>query len=140
MIRFGKVYDFVHTGNVPQNLRDDALRFEPSYYDFGAVTKRQQKAVRGHYFTFNWRAPRALRAGRITWEYFTELASGRRPASKSAEFRIKTSLPAWQRTRFSVTGDEFSEFGKVMAWRLRIYEADKLLGEMTSFAWPGGIP
>jgi hypothetical protein len=38
---------------------------------------------------------------------------------------------------FNISGDEFKNFGELVAWRVTLWEGDKQLSEQQSFLWSG---
>jgi len=38
-------------------------------------------------------------------------------------------------TQFDLLGDAYKEFGQITAWRMTLWEGDRLLGEQKSFLW-----
>jgi hypothetical protein len=45
----------------------------------------------------------------------------------------KSRFSQW--TDFSITGDDFKEFGRLVAWRVTLWEGDKQIGSQQSFLW-----
>ena len=142
-VKFGKVYEYINDPAHQQNSRSVAHQLEHLYFNYGAVTSEQTKDKLGHYFTFFWKPRRPLKEGLIVWEYLQEF-DGNKLRSIEIPF---TQAAGWQRTRFSVSGRSYApealsanatapkSGGRVIAWRLRIYEGEKLAGETTSFVW-----
>ncbi len=135
-IKFGKVYDYVHSPREGQAVTDEALRFETRYHSYGAVTNTQQQQRYGHYFTYNWKALGKTVPTRMEWNYLTEMARDKNGKKIVRDLPDKKPLRGWRRARFTVSGEEFLHEGRVIAWRLRIYSGSELLGETASFAWP----
>ena len=38
---------------------------------------------------------------------------------------------------FNITGDQYKNFGELVAWRVTLFEGDKSLGTLESFLWSG---
>jgi hypothetical protein len=141
-VKFGKVYQYVNDPAFEQPSLNLAQEFERRYFNFGAVTSEQYRQKTGHYFTFFWKPIKPLGPGRVVWEYLQE-----NDKNKVHIWELPFARASgWQHTRFAVTGRDYAPHGKnpaasadgggrVIAWRLRIYEADKLAGETTSFVW-----
>jgi hypothetical protein len=62
-------------------------------------------------------------------------AKGSLPSHKILEAEVKPSGWFSRWTSLKLTGEEYLEFGDFIAWRVRLYEGDQLLGEQRSFLW-----
>ncbi len=142
IIHFGKVYEYVNDESHTQRTADAAAQLEQRYFNFGAVTRQQKKQKKGHYFTFFWKPRRPLTEGKVVWEYLQEHEANTVFTQEQPFARAH----GWQASRFAVVGDQYNPRnkclepdcklgGRVIAWRLRIYENNTLVGETTSFVW-----
>jgi hypothetical protein len=110
--------------------QEASLNFERSYRVFGAVTAADQRQRHGQYFDFFWRAKRP---GDVTvrFEYKQEKL---RALTQAKEVAYR-DVHGTNRSEFRVTGDEFFDDGKVLAWRCLLIEHGRIVAEKRSFLW-----
>jgi hypothetical protein len=60
--------------------------------------------------------------------------------TKTLEIPVKKSglFSTW--TEFKLKGDDFHQLGKLVAWRVTLWEGDKQVAEQESFLWSGVGP
>ena len=62
------------------------------------------------------------------------VGEGSKPKLKTLEAEVATgSFNNW--TEIKLTGDDYKNFGTVVAWRVTLWSAEKQLGEQKSFLW-----
>lgn len=109
------------------------VRAESQYRLHGAVTRDEQKARLGRYYTVVWRDTRPELPAELVFEY-------RQGGTQSKVLRKVYEFPAGRKpltrkSEFAVTGREFQEGGEVLAWRVILKEGGKVVGERTSYLW-----
>lgn len=64
------------------------------------------------------------------------VAEGRQPRQLTRELTVRPGT-FWPRkwTAFVLQGEEYQQFGEVTAWRVSLWEGDRLLSEKRSFLW-----
>jgi hypothetical protein len=110
----------------------------PSLYDRDAYQAflRLHPAKRvGLRFQVNWTAHGA---GSDSLKLQVELrgvAEGNLPKQRILEETVRRHGWFSQWTGLTLGGPEYKDFGEVTAWRARLWDGDKLLGEQQSFLW-----
>lgn len=119
--------------NDPRTLRpttSEPVQFERLYHMWGAVDLPEIHAKTGQYFSFYWRAGKRADV-RVRFEY-RQAGTGN---SVSAQEIAYAGAKGSYRSRFEVTGDEFEEFGRVVAWRVLLIVEDRVVAFRQSFLW-----
>jgi hypothetical protein len=110
--------------------QDVSLNFERSYRMFGAVTALDQRQRFGQYFDFFWRAKQPSDVT-VRFEYKQEKL---RAFTQAKELSYR-GAHGTRRSEFRVTGDEFMDDGKVLAWRCLLIAHGRIVAEKRSFLW-----
>jgi hypothetical protein len=110
---------------------NDALRYEITYLNWGAVTQEQLMARRGHYFTITWDndGPKAD---------FTARFEYRETRSKEIVRTLTQNMPRVSgtvRSYFAVVNQAYLAYGPVVSWRFTILKGDTVVAEEKSFIW-----
>lgn len=119
--------------NDPQTFQpttSEPVQFERLYYMWGAVDVSEIQAKTGHYFSFYWRAGKRADV-RVRFEY-RQAGTGN---TVSAQEIFYPAARGSYRSQFEVTGDEFEEFGRVVAWRVLLIVEDRVVAFRQSFLW-----
>jgi hypothetical protein len=108
-----------------------ALRYEITYLNWGAVTREQLEARRGHYFTITWDndGPRDDFVARF--EY-------RQVKSKEVIRTLSQNMPRVSgavRSYFAVTDQAYLAYGPIVSWRFTVLKGDTVVAETKSFLW-----
>jgi hypothetical protein len=99
--------------------RDRASKFE---VEAEPLPRKKQ----GQYYTVRWSRPPRRAPVEVVFEY--------RQARDPILRQLRTTTDA-RRTQFAVTGDLYESGGPVMAWRVQLYQGEKLIGERQSAMW-----
>ena len=110
--------------------QDASIMFERQYRLWGAVTKLDRRQRYGHYFDFFWRAKRAAPIT-IRLEYRQEKLHAHIQAQEISYPNAHGPL----KTEFRVTGDDYLDDGRVIAWRCLLIEDGKVVAETRSYMW-----
>jgi hypothetical protein len=110
--------------------QDASIMFERQYRLWGAVTKLDRRQRYGHYFDFFWRAKRAVPIT-VRLEYRQE----KMHAHVQAQEISYPSAHGNMKTEFRVTGDDYLDDGRVIAWRCLLIENGKVVAENRSYLW-----
>ncbi|MEP7070758.1 MAG: hypothetical protein ABI839_00085 [Verrucomicrobiota bacterium] len=110
--------------------QEASINFERSYRLFGAVTAYDQRQRQGEYFDFYWRAKRRSDIT-VRFEYKQENLRAFTQAQELAYRDVRGTL----HSAFRVTGDEYHDDGKVLAWRCLLVENGRIVAEKRSFLW-----
>lgn len=108
-----------------------ALAFEKKYWNYGAITKAEQRARRGDYYVISWANTSAPRDLVTRFEY-------RQVSSKDTVRTLEISHPhasGANRSVFSITGDAFETYGPVSSWRFTVLSEGTVVAQETSFIW-----
>ncbi|MCP5536369.1 MAG: hypothetical protein H7A51_09070 [Akkermansiaceae bacterium] len=108
------------------------IRGEQMYRLRGAVTLEERQARLGQYYTVIWKNPTASTEPlRIIMDY-QQTATGSKP------LRMMRDLPGNQssgRCEFNVTSEAYRVGGRVLSWRIRMMQGDRVLAEKRSYLW-----
>lgn len=111
--------------------RNEALEFEKSYWNYGAITAAQKEAVRGQIYVISWRNDGPPDRFSARFEY--------RQTKTRDQIKVQTlDNPAVNgnvRSIFKVTGAEYRQDGPVVSWRFTVWRGNRIVGEEKSFIW-----
>lgn len=110
--------------------QEASINFERAYRLFGAVTAYDQRQRQGEYFDFYWRAKRRSNIT-VRFEYKQENLRAFTQAQELNYHDVRGTL----HSAFRVTGDEYLDDGKVLAWRCLLVENGRIVAEKRSFLW-----
>jgi hypothetical protein len=108
-----------------------ALRYEITYLNWGAVTREQLEARRGHYFTITWDNDGPKDDFVARFEY-------REVKSKEVVRTLTQNMPHVSgavRSYFAVTDQAYLAYGPIVSWRFTILKGDTVVAEAKSFIW-----
>ena len=107
----------------------------PSLYErdaYQAWLRKNPDARSGLRFDVQWKA-RGLKEVKLRVEL--QGAAGKQPTKtvvqKAVMFRV--GLSHW--SDLAITGDDYKQFGELIAWRVTAWDGDKLVAEQKSFLW-----
>ncbi len=110
--------------------QDRLIEFERKRALFGAITPSDQRERYGNYFTFQWES---LRPADVTVRLeYRQANLGPTLQTKLAQYPGVTGK---QTTRFQVTGDDFLQYGRVIAWRAVLIANGKIVAQSRSYLW-----
>lgn len=110
---------------------DPAIPFEQKHYLHGAVTREEQAAREGHYYTFFWQADDRSQPVNARLQY-RQKGTGSAVHEKSIEV---AQLRRTNKTKFDVIGDEFATNGKVTAWKFTLEQGGNEIASTKSYLW-----
>ena len=125
-------YHHLTEDTADQKAEDPMVSFERRSLLYGAVQLADQRARYGSYYTVFWKVA-DRRGGPVTirFEYRQEKTAAQVKTRELEVLDIKRSNTA----RFAVIGDEFTNSGKVVAWRASVVRDDRVLATYESFLW-----
>jgi hypothetical protein len=110
----------------------------PSLYDrdaYQAFLRGHTNSVSGVRFDVQWRARgRSVEGLKLRVE-LRGPAKGHLPQAKSLESTVKAGGWFNHWTALPLAGDDYRQFGEVTAWRVTLWDGDRLLSEQKSFLW-----
>jgi len=116
----------------PANRDAQMVRGEQSYRLRGAVTLEERQARLGQYFTVSWKNDGSSSGPlRIVMDY-------QQTATGSKALRMSRDLPtdmATGKVEFKLTGEAYRIGGRVLAWRIRMMNGNKVIAEKSSYLW-----
>jgi len=110
--------------------QDRYVEFERKRALYGAITPSDQRERYGNYFTFMWESKRS--ADVVVRLEYRQQSLGPMVQTKEISYRAAFGH---QITRFQVTGDDYLQYGRVLAWRATILEGGKVAAETRSYLW-----
>jgi len=108
-----------------------ALEYELKYLNWGAVTRGQMLARRGHYFTITWDNDGPKSDFTAKFEY-------REVKSKEIVRTLTQNMPhvsGSTRSYFAVVDQAYLAYGPVVSWRFTVLKGDTVVAEAKSFIW-----
>jgi hypothetical protein len=110
----------------------------PSLYErdsYQAQLRMHPEHRSGMRFAVQWKArPPTWEPLKLRLE-LKGIAHGDLPRQLTLEEDVQTTGWFGRSTSFLLTGDDYKAFGEVTAWRVTLWEGEKLLGEQKSFLW-----
>lgn len=129
-LRTVKVRNITGTNNKIGSGADASLSFERAYRLHGAVTGFDQRQRYGEYFDFFWRAKREADVT-VRLEYRQEKLR----SFVQAREAVYPHARGTHKTEFAITGDDFSDDGRIIAWRCLLIESGRIVAINRSFLW-----
>ncbi|OAI41678.1 hypothetical protein AYO41_05325 [Verrucomicrobia bacterium SCGC AG-212-E04] len=132
-IRFSKTKLFFLDASKKSPLepgQDRYVEFERKRALYGAITPSDQRERYGNYFTFMWDSKRPADVV-VRLEYIQQALG---PMVQTKEIKYKAAY-GHLITRFQVTGDDYLQYGRVLAWRATILEGGQVAAETRSYLW-----
>ena len=127
---FRKVSLFFHDPREQKTTINPMIQFERARLGYGAVSGYDRMERFGHYFYVWWRAKHDADIT-VRLEYRQQNLGSHVLAKEIHYPAAKGAIE----TKFTVIGDEYSEEGKVTAWRLLLIENGRIVGLKQSFLW-----
>ena len=106
------------------------VRGEQMYRLKGAVTLEERKERLGDYYTVTWRA-RGAQPTHVVMDY-QQAVTGAKVLSQSRDLSPGV---AGGKEEFRVVGDDYNQGGRVLAWRIRLLQGNRVLAEKRSYLW-----
>lgn len=128
--QFRKKKLFLFDPSNTQNTRNPMISFERMHLAYGYVTQEERKSRYGNYFTFWWRNERPAKLT-VRLEYRQENLGPLVQAQEVELFAPKGT----HKTKFEVTGDDYHDDGRVIAWRAILIEDGKIVALTQSALW-----
>jgi hypothetical protein len=128
--QFRKTKLFLNDPKFDKPTTDLMIQHERASSNFGAITSTDRLERRGHYFTLFWRAARRTDIT-VRLEYRQENLGSFVQARELAYDGVKGSVES----KFAVTGDDYAQDGRIVAWRALLIENGKIVGLTQSFLW-----
>lgn len=110
---------------------DPAIQFERQHYLWGAYTAAEIIARTGNYYTVMWKAHDRTQPVTVRFECRQEKTA---LAVKTLEQQV-TDLRRHNQTEFKITGTDFTEGGRVTAWRVTLLRGKEELASQNSYLW-----
>lgn len=110
--------------------RSDTVNFMRRQYNYGAVTFTDFDEVTGYFYAFFWRTSQRADVT-VRFEY-RQAALGN---FVLAQERYYPEARGSFRSDFQVTGDDYFENGKVLAWRVLLIVDGSIVAFRQSFMW-----
>jgi hypothetical protein len=127
---FRKVNIFLNDPRLQPVTHDEMILFERRRLNFGAISAVDTLERLGQYFTVWWRATRPADVT-LRLEFRQENLGSYVQAKEIPYHQAKGTV----RSTFTIIGDEYTEGGKVTAWRLLLIENGRIVGLRQSFLW-----
>jgi hypothetical protein len=123
------IHDVQNDGAIANG--NQAMQYELTYLNWGAITDAQRDARRGHYFTITWK-------NRGPADDFTARFQYRETKSQEVVRTLTqpmTHVHGATRSYFAVTGLAYLTYGPIVSWRFTILKGDTVVAEAKSFIW-----
>jgi hypothetical protein len=106
------------------------IRGEINRRTYGSVTAKEREAQKGNYYTVKWKKLTGTKPVRVVLDY-RQVASGARV--KRME-RLLTAVQSGS-TEFEITGTDYVQQGRVLSWRISLFEGNERVAEKKSYLW-----
>ncbi len=109
---------------------NEYVRSEANYRLYGAVTAKEREAKKGQYYTVRWDQLTGSEPVKVVFEY-------RQALSGSRVKKISQNFPAARqgKTEFQIIGPAYLKGGRVVSWRMTLYEGGKKIAHEQSYLW-----
>lgn len=111
--------------------QDRMVNTEAKKYLHGAVTAEERNQRLGHYYTIYWKVEDKTAPVTVEFAY--------RQSGKDTDVKTLTEEVATHKgkggTKFTVTGDEYIDGGRVLMWQATVKQNGQTLGTEQSFLW-----
>ena len=109
---------------------NEFIRAEMNKRLYGAVSEKDRELRKGHFYAVSWQRLSGAEPVKVAFEY--------RQQSTGATVKKQTRvLPAAVQgeTEFQITGDDYYQNGRVLSWRMTLYDGKKVISQKQSFLW-----
>lgn len=98
---------------------------------YGAIGVREQEQRLGHYYVVLWNEDSGGEPAKVVFEY-QQAATASRVLRQEQTFEPGLTEG---RAEFRVTGEDYLEGGRVLAWRCRLFRGDREVASRHSYLW-----
>jgi hypothetical protein len=109
----------------------------PSLFDrdaYQAVLREHTNQVSAVRFDVQWKAGKSSNGSLILRLELRGIGAQGEPKLKTLEARATPHFfESW--TSFTLGGDDYKQFGSIVAWRATLWNGDRQIGEQKSFLW-----
>lgn len=109
---------------------DPFIRAEMNKRLHGAVTAEERNLRKGNYYHIRWHGLSGTKPVRLVFEY--------RQVRTGAQVKtIEKVIPASQSgdRQIFINGEKYRDNGRVLAWRVKLYDGKDLVGRKQSYLW-----
>ncbi|MGC6425850.1 MAG: hypothetical protein ACON5H_02500 [Akkermansiaceae bacterium] len=106
------------------------IRGEVNKRTYGAITAKEREQRKGHYYNVNWTQLSGTDPVKVVFEY--------RQASTGDRVKKLTkvlSATASGSTEFQVIGADYQKNGRVLSWRISLYDGAQKVATKQSYLW-----
>jgi hypothetical protein len=110
----------------------------PSLYErdnYQVLLRQSTNQVSGMRFNVEWKAKGQPTTPLILRVELRGVARGDFPKARTLEKPVTPGGWFSHWAKLDLVGEEYKEFGRVTAWRVTLWEANRLLSEQKSFLW-----
>lgn len=109
---------------------NEFIRAEMNKRLYGAVTLEERQLRRGDYYDIAWHGLSGTNPVRVVFEY-------RQAATGAEERKIDKAFPVSRsgKTEFHMIGEAYREGGRIVAWRLSLYDGLEKVAQKQSYLW-----
>jgi hypothetical protein len=126
-----KKYHLDLSSQVKATAADKMINHEYERRLFGAVSQKDREAREGFYFTVFWTTDNSDVPAIVRLEYLLEQTNDKVHVQEDEVAAGQTTNV----TEFSVLGDEYAEFGEVLAYRISVHQQGKIVADHQSYLW-----
>lgn len=126
-----KKYHLDLSNDTKSRAADQMIRNERKRRLHGAVSQEEEEAREGFYFTVFWKTESPEVPATVRLEYLLQ-------ATEDQVHVQEVEVPAGKRshvTDFTVVGEEYAEFGEVLAYRLSVDQEGRTVADHLSYLW-----
>jgi len=109
---------------------NEYVRAEMNKRLYGAVTAEERAARKGQYYTVKWNELTGEESVKVVMEY-------RQALTGSKVKKISRKFPAARsgKTEFQIIGPAYLKKGRVLSWKISLYEGSEKIADKKSYLW-----
>lgn len=127
------VKQFLLRDQVTGSVDEPMVKMEKSRRLHGAVSMTERRQRLGHYYTMLWSDATGVGRGEVEIRFeYQQGATGSRIKQVTRRFPSADSSGTFE---FSVTGDDYFEGGRILAWKTTLLRGNTALATRQSYLW-----
>ncbi|WP_242529189.1 hypothetical protein [Methylacidimicrobium sp. B4] len=131
-VKVGKIWNFLNApAKKGKQLGNQSMVFERTYWNWGAITPEEMAVRQGEIYIFNWKNGGRSRDLLARFEY----RQTRTREAVWSQVDFVRGAHGTLRSVFMVTGDDFTQHGRIYAWRFTLVDGNRILAQAKSFIW-----
>lgn len=131
-VKVTKVWNFLNVSSKKtKTVSLQSLMFERTYWNWGAITPEEMAVRQGDIYVISWKNRGKARDLLARFEY-------RQTQTREAVWsQVDFSRHAHGNVRsiFQIVGDDYTQHGRIYAWRFSVVDGSRIIAQSKSFIW-----